>query len=69
MRTFIGFDGHYEIHDSGRIILRIADEVGKLTGGIKRISNVKSIVNDADRNGVLHLLQVMRIYSTITQKV
>lgn len=69
MRTFIGFDGHYEIYDSGRIILRIADEVGKLTGNIKKITNAKNISNDADRNGVLHLLQVMRLYSTITQKV
>jgi hypothetical protein len=69
MRTFIGFDGHYDIYDNGKIVLRLADEIGKLTGYTKQYSNVKSIHNDADRNGVLHLLQVMRIYQTITQKV
>lgn len=69
MRTFIGYDGHYEIYDSEKIILRIADEFGKVTGKIKRIHNVNHIDNDADRNGVLHLLQIMRIYKTITQQV
>lgn len=69
MRTFIGFDGQYDIYDSERIILRIADDLGKLNGKIKRITNIRHIVNDADRNGVLHLLQVMRLYRTITQKV
>ena len=68
MRTFIGFDGQYDIYDSERIILRIADDLGKLNGKIKRITNIRHIVNDADRNGVLHLLQVMRLYRTITQK-
>ena len=69
MRTFIGFDGQYDIYDSERIILRIADDLGKLNGKIKRITNIRHIVNDADRNGVLHLLQVMRLYKTIIQKV
>ena len=69
MRTFIGFDGHYDIYDRERIILRTADNLGKLSGKIKRISNVRHIDNDADRNGVLHLLQVMRLYRTIIQKV
>jgi hypothetical protein len=69
MRTFVGFDGHYEIYDSGEILLRFADELGKLTGGIKKFANAKKINNDEDRNGVLHLLQVMRIYKTIIQKV
>ncbi len=68
MRTFVGYEGHYDIYDSGRIILRIADEVGKLTGNIKKFSNAKNISNDADRNGVLHLLQVMRLYKTILQR-
>ena len=68
MRTFVGYEGHYDIYDSGRIILRIADEVGKLTGNIKKFSNAKNIGNDADRNGVLHLLQVMRLYKTILQR-
>ena len=69
MRTFIGFEGHYEIYDSGTIILHLADEIGKLTGSTRKINNAKRISNEADRNGVLHLLQVMRIYSTLTQKV
>lgn len=69
MRTFIGFDGQYDIYDSERIILRIADDLGKLNGKIKRITNLRHITNDADRNSILHLLQVMRLYRTITQKV
>ena len=68
MRTFVGYEGHYDIYDSGRIILKLADEVGKFTGNIKKISNAKKISNDADRNGVLHLLQVMRLYKRILQR-
>ncbi len=68
MRTFVGYEGHYDIYDSGRIILKFANEVGKLTGNIKKFSNAKNISNDADRNGVLHLLQVMRLYKTILQR-
>jgi len=68
MRTFVGYEGHYDIYDSGRIILKLADEVGKLTGNVKKFSNAKNIYNDADRNGVLHLLQVMRLYKTILQR-
>lgn len=68
MRTFLGYEGQYDIYDSGRIILRIADEVGKFNGNTKKITNVKNISNDADRNGVLHLLQVMRLYKTILQR-
>ena len=68
MRTFIGYDGRYDIFESGRVILKLADEVGKFTGNIKKFSNAKKISNDADRNGVLHLLQVMRLYKTILQR-
>ncbi|MCH7965470.1 MAG: hypothetical protein IH852_16190 [Bacteroidetes bacterium] len=68
MRTFLGYEGQYDIYDSGRIILRIADEVGKFNGNTKKITNAKNISNDADRNGVLHLLQVMRLYKTILQR-
>ena len=68
MRTFLGFEGQYDIYDSGRIILRIADELGKFNGNSKKIANVKNISNDADRNGVLHLLQVMRLHKTILQR-
>ena len=68
MKTFVGYEGHYDIYDSGRIILKLADEVGKFTGNIKKFSNAKNINNDADINGVLHLLQVMRLYKTILQR-
>ena len=68
MRTFVGYDGHYDIYDSGRIILKFADEVGKFTGNFKKYSNAKKISNDADRNGVLHLVQLMRIYKTILHR-
>jgi hypothetical protein len=68
MRTFVGYEGHYDIYDSGRIILKLADEVGKFTGDIKKFSNAKNISNDADRNGVLHLLQIMQLYKTILQR-
>ena len=68
MRTFVGYEGHYDIYENGRIILKLANEVGKFNGNIKKISNAKNISNDADRNGVLHLLQVMRLYKTILQR-
>lgn len=68
MRTFVGNEGHYDIYENGRIILKPANEVGKFTGTTKKISNAKNISNDADRNGVLHLLQIMRVYKTILQR-
>ena len=68
MRTFVGYEGHYDIYENGRIILKLANEVGKFTGTIKKISDANNISNDADRNGVLHLLQIMRVYKTILQR-
>jgi hypothetical protein len=68
MRTFVGYEGHYDIYENGRIILNLADDVGKITGNIRKISKAKNISNDADRNGVLHLLQIMRLYKTILQR-
>ena len=68
MRTFVGYEGHYDIYENGRIILKLANEVGKCTGDTIKISNAKKISNDADRNGVLHLLQIMRLYKTILQR-
>jgi len=65
IRTFIGIEGHYEIDDSGRVVLRTVDEFGKFTGESKRFISAKSIKNSSDRNGVLHLLQLMHIYKTI----
>jgi len=68
MRTFVGYEGHYDIYENGRIILKLANEVGKFTGTIIKITDAKNISNDADRNGVLHLLQIMRVYKTILQR-
>lgn len=67
MRTFIGYEGHYDIYDNGQVIVRLVNELGKLTGAIKKLSNVANIYNDADRNGVMHLLQVMKIYKLLGQ--
>ena len=69
MRTFIGFEGQYDIYDSGSVVLRVADEDGKFNGKVKKFSSAKNINNNADRNGVLHLLQLMRIYKTLGQTV
>jgi len=69
MRTFIGFEGQYDIYDSGSVVLKIADEDGKINGKVKKFSNPKHISNNADRNGVLHLLQLMRIYKTLGQTI
>jgi len=68
MKTFVGYDGHYDIYENGRIILKLADKVGRFTGDIKNISKAENISNDADRNGILHLLQIMRLYKTILQR-
>ncbi|MEJ2196726.1 MAG: hypothetical protein P8X73_17975 [Ignavibacteriaceae bacterium] len=69
MRTFIGFEGQYDIYDSGIVVLRISDDAGKFNGKTKKFSNAKHISNSADRNGVLHLLQLMRIYKTLGQTI
>ncbi|GBD86695.1 hypothetical protein BMS3Abin03_00617 [bacterium BMS3Abin03] len=65
IRTFIGIEGHYDIDDSGRVVLKAVDEFGKFTGEIRRFISAKGIRNSSDRNGVLHLLQLMHIYKTI----
>ena len=41
MRTFIGFEGQYDIYDSGSVVLKIADEDGKFNGKVKKYSNAK----------------------------
>ncbi len=65
VRTFIGIEGHYEIDDEGKIAFKATDDSGNCIGEVKHFRTVKHIRNDADRNGVLHLLQLMRIYKTI----
>ncbi|MGD8307605.1 MAG: hypothetical protein PVF17_13190 [Ignavibacteria bacterium] len=68
MRTFIGHEGHYDIYDNGIVVLHSADEVGKLTGSTTKLTDFRKIHNEADREGVRHLIQVMKFYRRITQK-
>jgi len=65
MRTFIGIEGHYEIDDEGRIVFKCVDDSGRITGEIRKFKDIQQIKNHADRNGVLHLIQLMRIHRTI----
>lgn len=69
MRTFIGFEGHYEIYDNGKVVLKLADDLGRCNGKTKKYPSAKSIANNADRSGVLHLLQLMRIYKSLGESV
>jgi hypothetical protein len=69
MRTFIGFEGQYNIFNSGSILMRITDEHGKCNGKIKKISSAYEISNILDRKGVIHLLQIMRVYKTLAQTI
>ena len=69
MRTFIGFEGNYEIYDNGKVVLKLADDLGRYNGKIKKFPNAKNIVNNADRSGAIHLLQLMRIYKSLGESV
>ena len=44
-KTYIGQDGHYDIEDDGKVIQRMVNEFGRLTGITKAYSNVKRIPN------------------------
>ncbi|MFZ2324710.1 MAG: hypothetical protein WAV89_13560 [Ignavibacteriaceae bacterium] len=61
-KTYIGQDGHYDIEDDGRIIQKMVNEFGRLTGITRVIRNVKKIPNIIDRNKIEYLLQLMQIY-------
>jgi hypothetical protein len=61
-KTYIGQDGQYEIEDDGKIVQRMVNEFGKLTGITKVISNVKRIPNIIDRNKIEYFLQMLKIY-------
>ncbi|HMN48333.1 MAG TPA: hypothetical protein PKD67_04315 [Ignavibacteriaceae bacterium] len=61
-KTYIGQDGHYDIEDDGRIIQRMVNEFGRLTGITKVFSNFKRIPNIFDREKIEYLLQLMNIY-------
>jgi hypothetical protein len=61
-KTYIGQDGHYEIEDDGKIIQRMVNEFGRLTGITRVISNVKKVPNIIDRNKIEYLIQLLKIY-------
>jgi hypothetical protein len=62
MRTYIGQDGHYDIEDDGKIVQRMVNEFGRLTGITKVYSNFKRIPNLLDRNKIEYFLQMLNIY-------
>ncbi len=61
-KTYIGFDGHYEIDDQGNIIHKIIDQFGKVTGITRVYKSVKRIPNLIDREKIEYLIQIMKIY-------
>ena len=61
-KTYIGQDGHYDIEDDGKIIQRMVNEFGRLTGITKVYSNFKRIPNLLDRNKIEYFLQMLHIY-------
>jgi hypothetical protein len=61
-KTYIGEEGHYDIEDDGRIIQKMVNEFGRVTGITKVYSNVKKIPNLIDRNKIEYFLQMLRIY-------
>ncbi|MFZ1519930.1 MAG: hypothetical protein WAU11_14200 [Ignavibacteriaceae bacterium] len=61
-KTYIGFDGHYDIEDDGKVIQKMVNEFGRLTGITKVYSNVKRIPNLIDRSKIEYFLQMLNIY-------
>lgn len=61
-KTYIGQDGHYEIEDDGKIIQKMVNEFGRLTGITRVYSNFKKIPNILDRNKIEYFLQMLNIY-------
>ena len=61
-KTYIGQDGHYDIDDDGKVIQRMVNEFGRLTGITKVYSNFKRIPNLLDRNKIEYFLQMLKIY-------
>ena len=61
-KTYIGQDGHYDIEDDGKVIQRMVNEFGRLTGITKVYSNFKRIPNLLDRNKIEYFLQMLTIY-------
>jgi hypothetical protein len=61
-KTYIGQDGQYDIEDDGKIIQRMVNEFGRLTGITKVYYNFKKIPNIIDRNKIEYFLQLTKIY-------
>jgi hypothetical protein len=61
-KTYIGYEGHYDIEDDGKIIQRMVNRFGQLTGFTKIYNDAKKIPNLFDRDGIENLLQLMNIY-------
>jgi len=65
MRTFIGKEGYYDIHDNGSVIQRMVDGLGKLTGIIKEYKDISKIPNPFDRDEIKNLLKVLTLYNFV----
>lgn len=61
-KTYIGYDGHYEIEDDGKIIQRLVNSVGEFTGITKIYRDAKKIPNLLDRDKLEYFLQLLKIY-------
>lgn len=61
-KTYIGYDGHYEIEDDGKIIQRVVNNLGELTGITKIYRDAKKIPNLLDRDKLEYFLQLLKIY-------
>ncbi|MFO7525542.1 MAG: hypothetical protein R6W68_08820 [Ignavibacteriaceae bacterium] len=61
-KTYIGYDGHYEIEDDGKIIQRFVNNLGELTGITKIYRDAKKIPNLLDRDKLEYFLQLLKIY-------
>ncbi|MBS4033846.1 MAG: hypothetical protein KGZ85_05225 [Ignavibacterium sp.] len=61
-KTYIGYDGHYEIEDDGKVIQMFVNSLGEFTGITKIYSDVKKIPNLLDRDKIEYFLQLLKIY-------
>ncbi|GIK61461.1 MAG: hypothetical protein HND39_16045 [Ignavibacteriota bacterium] len=65
MKTFIGYEGYYDIEDNGNIIQRMVDGLGKLTGIIKEYKDVNKIPNPFDRDAINNLMKMLNLYKFV----
>lgn len=61
-KTYIGFDGQYEIDEHGKIVHQLIDQFGRISGMIRVYKSVKNIPNIFDREKIEYLIQLMNIY-------